>query len=226
QRKNWSDFLDKKISEQFPDKNRNEIRILDMGAGPGFISIILAELGYKVTAADATENMLKEAQINAGELSDKINFVKTDAEEPFFTEESFEVVFCRNLTWNLPHPEKAYESWLRLLTGRGMILIFDANWYRYLYDEDKKKAYEEDRKAVADKGLDDYNIGDNFDVMEDIALLMPMSRRMRPQWDKEILTSLGASEIEITENAGELLYSEKEKINYSSTPLFMIKAVK
>ena len=36
----------KVLTSQFPDKPKEEIRILDIGTGPGFFSVILAEAGY------------------------------------------------------------------------------------------------------------------------------------------------------------------------------------
>ena len=56
-----------------------------------------------------------------------------------FGADSFDVVFSRNLTWNLPEPKKAYQSWLSVLKSGGLMLVFDANWYTYLIDDDKRK---------------------------------------------------------------------------------------
>ena len=36
----------------FPDKPREEIRVLDIGTGPGFFSILLARAGYFPNAVD------------------------------------------------------------------------------------------------------------------------------------------------------------------------------
>ncbi len=33
-----------------------------------------------------------------------------DAENPEFADESFDVVISRNLTWTLPHADRAYEQ--------------------------------------------------------------------------------------------------------------------
>lgn len=65
QRGNWSVFLQQEICEACPGRTPGEIRILDIGAGPGFLSIILAEMGYQVVAADFAERMLEEAYANA-----------------------------------------------------------------------------------------------------------------------------------------------------------------
>ena len=256
QRGNWSAFLQQEIREAFPGRTPGEIRILDIGAGPGFFSIILAEMGYQVEAADFAERMLEEAYANAkaslpeiaedlwedGEeeewkarkrgylrsasLGGEISFRQENAMSLTFPEGSFDVVLSRNLTWNLPEPETAYRDWLRVLKTDGLLMVFDANWYRYLVDSEKKHAYDKDRERVAEKGLGDYNIGENFDQMEEIARSMPMTERIRPAWDQDLLRRYGAKDISVAEDIGQRVYSEKEKVNYASTPMFMVKAKK
>jgi ubiquinone/menaquinone biosynthesis C-methylase UbiE len=226
QHKTWKEFLCKQISEQFKDKQPSEIKILDVGAGPGFISIILAEAGYNVTAFDFAETMLEEAKSNAKELSTKITFVQGNAMDLPFDDASFDVVFSRNLIWNLGEPKKAYEQWLRVLKPNGLMLVFDANWYTYLVDEDKRKEFDKDRENVRNNSLEDYNIGANFDTMEKIALERPMTLQSRPKWDVEFLSELHAGKVSAVEDIGRFLYSEKEMINYCSTPLFMVRVVK
>ncbi|MCR5012540.1 MAG: methyltransferase domain-containing protein [Lachnospiraceae bacterium] len=244
QHEKWQALLDDEIQKVFPSK-RQDIKILDIGAGPGFISIILSELGYNVTAADFSKEMLAEAEKNYqaavrsadigragdadgydGKTARNIEFRTEDAMELSFPDESFDVVFSRNLTWNLPDPEKAYREWLRVLKKGGCLLVFDANWYAFLRDEEKRREYEEDRKNVAARGMDDYNIGENFNVMDEIADRLPLTGTDRPYWDVSLLGRLSIEDITINLDAGNRVYSEKELVNYASTPLFMLKAVK
>lgn len=232
QHKKWQFFLDEEIQKIYPGM-RQDISILDIGAGPGFISIILSELGYKVTAADFSKEMLAAAEKNyrAAVRSENmkqwtIEFRIEDAMNLSFPDESFDVVFSRNLTWNLPDPEKAYREWIRVLKKGGCLLVFDANWYAFLRDEEKRREYEEDRKNVAAKGMEDYNIGENFYVMDEIADRLPLTGADRPKWDIDLLKGLGIEEVTADTDVGTVVYSEKELINYASTPLFMVKAVK
>ncbi len=226
QRSNWTSFLTNEISEAFPEKEPSEISIIDIGAGPGFISIILAEAGYKVTAFDFADTMLEEAKTNAKDLAELIQFIQGDAMDTSLAPESYDVVISRNLTWNLPRPDNAYREWLRILKKNGLMMVFDANWYRYLVDEDKKAAYEADRQNVAQEGYGDYNIGENFDQMEIIASQMPLTKMIRPEWDKQFLTENHAGQVFVQEDVGSILYSQKELINYKSTPMFMVKVIK
>ena len=201
-------------------------QILDVGTGPGFFAILLAKEGYEVTAVDYTEAMLRQARENAGALAERICFRQMDAQHLDFPDGTFDVVISRNLTWNLEHPETAYKSWIRVLKKGGLLLNFDANWYRYLFDGKKREEYEADRRKVAENAMEDYNVGENFDVMERIALKMPLSSMDRPEWDVDLLKRYGMEHVLAERNIGDILYSEKEKINYGSTPMFCIQAVK
>ena len=53
QRQVWKDI----VCRHMPDRQKDEIRILDVGTGPGFFPIILAEEGYHVNAVDYTPEM-------------------------------------------------------------------------------------------------------------------------------------------------------------------------
>lgn len=221
QRGLWLAVLNERIEERFPGRSPHSIRVLEVGTGPGFFAILLAGAGYRVTAIDLTPSMLAEARGNAGTLADAIVFMEMDAQALDFDDQSFDVVVSRNVTWNLPEPQKAYLEWTRVLKSGGLLLNFDANWYRYLFDDGARDAYERDRTNSVRAGVDDLNVGENFDRMEDIARRIPLSRVSRPQWDVEALTSLGLA-VETDHNVWERVWSNQEKINLASTPMFMI----
>lgn len=76
----WQDWITE-IKKQLPKKEKSEIRILDIGTGPGFFAILLAQEGYQVTAIDCTAEMLAEAQANAGALAAQITWKLMDAQK-------------------------------------------------------------------------------------------------------------------------------------------------
>ncbi len=221
----WKDFLHTHIQTHFPDQSPFQIKVLDIGTGPGFFSILLAEAGFSVTAIDLTPAMLNEARSNAGPLADRIRFLEMNAQELDFPDQSFDVVISRNLTWNLPDPERAYQEWTRVLKKGGILLNFDANWYHYLFDESARNAYEADRINTKAAGMKDENIGDHFDIMEEIATKVPLSRIQRPQWDVTCLSNFGMN-VKSDRFVWKQLWSPEEKMNFSSTPLFMILGCK
>ena len=225
QRKKWRDCLQAEIARQFPGIAASQLHILEVGTGPGFFAILLCELGYEVTAIDLTPAMLEEAKRNAGSMSGSIRFMEMNAEALDFEGSSFDVVISRNLTWNLPHPDTAYAEWVRVLRPGGLLLNFDANWYAYLFDEKAQAAYDQDRINSAERGVWDQNVGENFDVMEDIARRVPLSSIRRPAWDLAELRSLGLH-ARADERIWQRVWSEEEKLNFSSTPLFMVRAIK
>ena len=222
-RHSWSSVLHEEIYSHFPDRSPENISVLDVGTGPGFFAILLAESDFHVTAVDMTPEMLDEARQNAGLLAEKIDFREMNAEDLCLRDGSYDVVVSRNLTWNLPHPDKAYSEWRRVLRPDGLLLNFDSNWYSYLFDETARKKYEEDRISSADLGLGDQNVGENFDVMENIALSMPLSGVSRPAWDREVLAWLGFS-VRVNEDIWKDVWTMQEKTNFASTPMFMISA--
>ncbi len=228
QKSTWTAELTEQIEAAFPGAQPQELRVLDMGCGPGFFSIILARAGYRVTAGDYTPAMLDEARANARNegVEDVIRFARMDAEALEAANGTFDVVVSRNLTWNLPHPERAYAEWLRVLKPGGLLLNYDANWYAHLYDAELRRAYEADRQATQDAGIKDEYVGTDIDAMEDIARQMPLSPVERPAWDEGVLRELGAAQVEVDPQVWERVFSPEERVNYASTPMFRVKARK
>lgn len=225
QRRVWSGVLDGRIRAHFADRARADIRVLDIGTGPGFFAIILAELGYTVTAVDYTAAMLEQASANAGALVRLIDFRQMNAEELSFADGSFDVIVSRNLTWNLPHPERAYSQWARVLRPGGLLLNFDANWYRYLYDGEAESAHLADRENVRSSGVEDDTAGTDVAAMESIARRAPLSAHDRPIWDLATLGRLGMKATADTK-IWRRVWTHEEWINNASTPMFLIEAVK
>ena len=217
----WKQVLTEQISARFPGRTPDQIHILEIGTGPGFFAILLAEAGYHVTAIDLPPSMLDEARRNAGKLCDCIDFQEMNAQNLAFDKESFDVIVSRNVTWNLPEPDLAYAEWARVLKPGGILMNFDANWYHYLFDDEAKDAYEQDRENSADAGLADLNVGDNFDRMEQLARLLPMTRVSRPAWDIETLMNLGLS-VKADTRIWERVWSHQERVNFASTPMFLV----
>lgn len=226
QREAWLHVLE----EQFPEKKKEEMKILDIGTGPGFFPMILSEAGYTVTAVDYTEEMLEKAKENLGKYTkyglERVTLQRMDAQNLEFADETFDVVISRNLTWNLEKPEQAYQEWMRVLKPGGVLLNFDANWYGYLYDEEKKEAYEADRKKVEEQQLDDHYLCTDIDRMENIARQVPLSAMERPAWDTKVFESLGVCSIQTDSEIWKRVWSEEERLNYASTPMFLVRAEK
>lgn len=217
----WGGILQQAIAAQMPGRLPEQISVLDVGTGPGFFAILMAGFGYRVTAVDYTQAMLAQAQKNAGALAGRIRFAQMDAQALSFADEQFDVVVSRNLTWNLRQPEAAYRHWVRGLRPGGLLLNFDANWYRYLFDAQALRAHLDDRNRVAQSEVRDETAGTDVAAMEAIARQTPLAKRCRPAWDVAQLTALGmqaGADCEIWRR----VWTKEERVNNASTPMFLV----
>ena len=74
--------------------------------------------------------------------------------------------------------------------------------------------------------LDDHYLCTDIDRMEKIALQMPLSSINRPSWDRKFLKENGFESVAVDTGIWQRVWSQEEKLNYHSTPMFMISAVK
>jgi len=102
---------------------------LDLATGTGFVAMILAALGHRVTAVDLSADMLDLATSTAGQRGLRIRFLSDDAVAPGFEPASFDVVTNRHFLWTLREPDRALANWRRLLRPGGLLIAFDGFWF-------------------------------------------------------------------------------------------------
>jgi len=99
-------------------------RVLDVGAGTGFLSLIAARLGHDVTALDLSPQMLERLEASARNEDLRIRTVVGPADAP---PEGFDAVMERHLLWTLPDPALALASWRRAIP-KGRLLLVESLW--------------------------------------------------------------------------------------------------
>ena len=109
----------KEVGMSLKKPHNGKLRILDVGCGTGFFTILLAKQGHQVTGTDLTPDMVANSRILAKEEQVNCNFEIMDAEHLSFADNSFDVVISRNLTWTLPEAAQAYKEWTRVLKPGG-----------------------------------------------------------------------------------------------------------
>lgn len=99
-------------------------KILDIGSGTGFLSLMLADMGYEVVGIDLSEKMIARASAKAKGRGLPIDFHQGDAENLGFEDNSFDAVVNRAVLWTLPHPDIAVREWMRVLRPGGKLCFF------------------------------------------------------------------------------------------------------
>ena len=96
--------------------------ILEAGAGTGSVTLLLAELGYRVTALDLSEGMLGRARDKlAGH--DQVEFVIGPADRP--PPGPFDAVVERNMLWTNPDPVGSLTAWREVTRPGGRLLVLE-----------------------------------------------------------------------------------------------------
>ena len=202
------------IRKYLPEKT--SLRILDVGCGTGFFTILLAKQGHQVTGTDLTPDMVANARILAKEELVNCDFEIMDAEHLSFADNSFDVVISRNLTWTLPEAAQAYKEWTRVLKPGGVLLNFDANYGAVNFAETSDLPENHAHNQLGNSLMQE---------CEDIKRQLPISSYIRPAWDVEELGKVGMEQISIDLGVSRRMYKEKDAF-YNPTPMFAIAATK
>lgn len=115
------------LAEVLGDEPRD---VLDVGAGTGFLSVLVAKLGHRVTATDITPAMLQRAEQRARDDGVSITFVEADAMDLPFASDSFDVVVSRHVLWTMTEPDRAFREWIRVVRPGGEVTWFDGIRHR------------------------------------------------------------------------------------------------
>lgn len=219
----WISVIEKNAPGERP------LRVLDLGCGPGFFSVILSKAGHQVTGIDGSVRMLSHARENAKKLGVSPELIEGDFGKLPFSDNTFDLLISRNVTHTIREHLKVYGEWNRVLKPGGVLLIFDANWHLpYQPGPVREDAIRRERE-----GLEKYGSGYTYDGSYEYidSELNPkefqvFGNAVRPDFDIGVLRQLLYGEITFDRDMTGELWSEKEKLMYGATPLYMLRAVK
>lgn len=122
ERRSWQDHFTSILGSEPLD-------ILDVGCGPGIVSMQLADLGHRLTSVDISDRMLEHARRNAADNGLDIDFRQADAMNLPFDDCSFDAVVSDYMLWTVPDPEKVVSEWFRVLKPGCRLAYTDGDWY-------------------------------------------------------------------------------------------------
>ena len=236
---NYNKYVVEEFATERPEKwlerieanapSNRPLRVLDAGCGPGFFSVLLSKAGHSVTGIDGSEGMLAHARENAAHFGVSPTLMLGDFGALPFPDGSFDLVISRNVTHIIREHLKVYGEWLRVLRPGGVLLIFDANWHLpYQPGPVREEAIRRERE-----GLEKYGSGFTYDGSYEYidSDFEPENYRVfgkaqRPDFDVGVLCQLPCRDVSFERDVTAELWSEKEKLMYGATPLYMLRAVK
>ncbi|MCQ2070293.1 MAG: methyltransferase domain-containing protein [archaeon] len=213
----WLDMIHKHA----PLKDR--LRVLDIGCGPGFFSIILTMDGNDVSGIDITPDMVKEAKRNAEGVGVDVDFHIMDADSLEFEDDTFDLIVNRVVTWTIPDLFECYKEWRRVLKPNGRLLVFDSNFQIRFFDEKKEREIRRKVRAKMMSVEEPYADFTGYNTRDEYWETRPMIGTPRPQWDRNMLVKLRFKDICTVDP----LFDENTPDRYDVfSNLFLIKASK
>jgi len=159
------------------------VRVLDAGAGTGFLSLLLAGEGYAVTALELAPRMLERLAEKQAALGLELERVQGDAAEP--PPGDFDAVIERHLLWTLPDPAGVLAAWRRA-APRGRLVLVESTWGRSSDPLDRVRRHAQTRLRRA-RGE---RTGHHREYQPELLAALPLAGGPAPD---ELLAALAAS---------------------------------
>jgi ubiquinone/menaquinone biosynthesis C-methylase UbiE len=147
----------------------NDSQVLEVGCGTCTKSIIMADLGYCMTAIDISEDALEKAkvQITLNNMQDRVFLKQGSILALPYEDESFDCVLVWGVLMHVPELEGALKELTRVIKNGGAIIIAENNMnsiqsfifrlYKFLFRKNNSNVnitqFGKESWAVTDKGL-------------------------------------------------------------------------
>lgn len=123
----------KKKIETYLTFLRKDTPILDVGCADGVHTTKLVEMGYNVIGLDVSPKYIHDGKMKAREKKLNMEFMRGDAENLPFKENTFDYVLSMSVLMLLPSPYRAIREFARVAKLGGMVVVDVPNRYCLYY---------------------------------------------------------------------------------------------
>jgi SAM-dependent methyltransferase len=159
-------------------------KVLDVGAGTGFLSLLAARLGYDVVALDLSNGMLEQLRAKVGEEGLTVTTAQGPSHEP--PSGPFDAVIERHVTWTLPDPVASLAAW-RAAAPQGRLVLFESCWGVAASPRERQLARARSLLARARRTPPHHHAEYESDLRDSL----PMGRGTPPEAVRAIATAAG-----------------------------------
>ena len=196
-------------------------KVLDYDTGGGEFLLSLNHPFARTAATEGFEPNVRLCQEKLLPLGIDFKECNTPSRIPY-DNETFDMIICRNITWTLDDPQKAYKEWLRVLKKGGRLLVSDACWYLHLYDEEKKKIYEAHDAAMWEKYGRGIHAHEDAETGKELSSKLFMSDKKRPAWDLDHMMEIGFSKVFALKDISDISRTSMDRELNKLTPQFLV----
>ncbi len=130
--KNYDKFAKTTLIDEYKEiagsiaKHMESGKILEIGPGPGYLSIEIVKVGdFQITGLDVSETMIEIAKRNAKEADVDVEFKLGNADSMPFQNSTFDFVVSSGSLHHWKEPVKVFNEVYRVLKTKGRALIGD-----------------------------------------------------------------------------------------------------
>lgn len=106
----------------------DNLRVLDVGCGPGRLTLEFLKRGSTVDALDAIPELLEQAKFNVKKANldpRSVRWILGEVPKALFRlpRPAYDLVICMELLYAIPNPEESIKQMMELLPPRGVLVI-------------------------------------------------------------------------------------------------------